>query len=451
MTTKNVQEFIGGSEVNQIFSVKDNLLARAHYTYTLSERRVMETLLALGIDSDLSSSSELVEATIFTKDHIELWGLDDSNGYKEVKGAASTLINKVITIRNDEQVVHKLTLLSESKYVDKSGALRVTFNPKIGPYIHDLKAFYTKTFVVHVRHFSSIKTWAFYEFLNSFAYKSTVEFSIEEVRKVLDTPEGYNASQFKRRILNVAISEVNKTNIRVVVKELKKEKGKRITHLQFDIRKMEQQSSLSELDIELDNNYPSYKERYNKFISKEFSMVMFRTFIDYRLDRGWAIGQVTLEKVIESIIEEAKYFKVSPNKIMDTLIMSGGKAPIRKYLAPYFDKEPPEKNSSKPKVVGRDIDREYKGYVGHSEHWDEILNFLLNNKTLDEAQVKNWLSPLQVRAKAKELILLSPSNFNYDWVNEKLLSTLEKASITMGKEVSIKLDKSFIDQGELDM
>ena len=224
---------------------KSNALCRAYYRFGLVEKRCMEALIS---KLHPLRSDNIQEIELRALEYAKAFGVDERIAYRDISNAVDAMLNRVIIVNEVPGKVRKLTLTAQAVYEEKAGKVTVMFNPLIVPHLMGLYNNFAKYPLKDAVDFSSSYTWRIYELLVSWAQDKkdtggllagwfTVE--VEELRKMLGVPEGYNWSMFQSRVLDVAQTELkDKAHILVTIEQRKT--SRKITHLNIKFIEDEQ-------------------------------------------------------------------------------------------------------------------------------------------------------------------------------------------------------------------
>ena len=220
---------------------KHNSLIQAGYRLTLSEMRII--LYGISMINPMSDDFPL-EYQINIKSFINLFMLKKNTGiYTDIK---ETVMGKFwereLTFDIGNGVKERLRWLTNIKYGDKHGFIKIYINPHLKPLLHQLKGQFTSYHLEKVALFQSIYSVRIYEIaimrLNKHA-KSKCSFILEVslLKENLDLVGKYKlCSDFNRRVLEPAKKEINKySDIRLSYK-LKKQ-GKAFHKIKFSVSK----------------------------------------------------------------------------------------------------------------------------------------------------------------------------------------------------------------------
>jgi plasmid replication initiation protein len=144
--------------------------------------------------------------------------MDDTSGknYSDLKDAIKEIADKSIWVKLDNG---KDTLLRwiEKPYIDEnSGLVQIKLDNDMKPFLLQLKDNFTQYELLWTLNFRSKYSIRLYELVKSLHFHEleeyTREFTLDELRKLLDA-ENYNTYQtFKTRVLEPSVKEINETS-----------------------------------------------------------------------------------------------------------------------------------------------------------------------------------------------------------------------------------------------
>lgn len=215
--------------------VKGNALIEASHRLGETEQRLV--LLAILKAREMGNSIEQLKGkqlTISADDYVKHFHVDKQSAYVTLKNAALKLFEakwgyKCIDA-NGNVAVHYERFTQNAVYVNKQGIVRIKFADAIIPFLMELERHFTSYEIKYVTQLSSGYSIRLYEFFMQYLDKSKgkgwLEISYESLRFRfgLLNHEYEKMSNFKNRILDFSIKEINeKTNL-IVTYEQKKEK-----------------------------------------------------------------------------------------------------------------------------------------------------------------------------------------------------------------------------------
>ena len=132
----------------------------------------------------------------------------------------------------------KLKQLSWVSYVEydvSNGKIEIAFDPRLKPYLLQLKREFTSYKLKHVLELKSSYSIRIYEILKKWQTIGKIEIQLEDLRKMLGVTDKYlEYHNFKKRVLNKAKTEINeKTDLSFDFEEVKT--GRMVTGIKFFI------------------------------------------------------------------------------------------------------------------------------------------------------------------------------------------------------------------------
>jgi plasmid replication initiation protein len=127
--------------------------------------------------------------------------------------------------------------VSSAEYVNGEGIIKLSFSPKLKPYLLQLKTQFTSYRLSNVLSLNSTYSIRLYELMKKWQHLGKWENSVEELKLKFGVPkESYQRyNHFKTRVILRAVEEVNaKTDLSIDYKEIKKGRG--VDRIEFTIR-----------------------------------------------------------------------------------------------------------------------------------------------------------------------------------------------------------------------
>lgn len=217
--------------------VKSNALVEASFRLGLNEQRLILTCISQVRRDEILTDQVMysISASEFSK----ICGVDQKTAYRELRTAALTLKRREVRITQEPNGAgnHKETLISgwvqSIKYSEKDGTVRLRFNHDIIPYLSELNRSFTTYKLKNVVRMSSSYGVRIYELLTQWLAFKEREVSITWLKESLQLEKKYpNIFDFKRRVLDPAIEDINK-NSDLWVKWEQRKTGRKVTHIRF--------------------------------------------------------------------------------------------------------------------------------------------------------------------------------------------------------------------------
>lgn len=242
---------------------RDDMIQKSRHQLSLREQRVV--LYAISkIKPDDTSFQEYV---FDIKDFYALCGIEDES-YTELKAILKGLADRSWWAEIDDKGTESLLRwFSTMRTNKKSGKVTIKFHEDMMPFLLELTAqdaFYTGYQLQYILPMSSQYGPRLYELLKSYQKNNiTWFFDVDELRRVLNAQNYTDFYDFRRRVIDPAVEEINKyTDIKVAY-DTKKE-GRRVARVEFymigkkPLEILETQMTIQE---ELDGQYSLFDRR----------------------------------------------------------------------------------------------------------------------------------------------------------------------------------------------
>lgn len=230
--------------------VKDNALINASYNLDLVEQRLI--LLAIIEARETGKGINANDALeVHASSYINHFNVEKHTAYAVLKQAADDLFERRFSYQfsntngNTEYV--KSRWVSEIRYVENEALIKLIFAPSVVPLITRLEQHFTSYELKQVSQLSSRYAIRLYELL--IAWRSTGKtpiFELTEFRNQLGIADDeYKRMElFKRRVLDVAISQVNDFTD-IVVKYEQHKKGRTISGFSFNFKQKQERKKIN--------------------------------------------------------------------------------------------------------------------------------------------------------------------------------------------------------------
>lgn len=230
--------------------VKDNALINASYNLDLVEQRLV--LLAIIQARDTGKGINANDAlTIHASNYIETFKVEKHTAYAVLKDACKVLFDRRFTYqsmtnRGNIKTTHS-RWVSEISYIDNEATVSLIFSPSVVPLITRLEERFTTYELKQVSQLTSRYATRLYELL--IAWRSTGKtpiFEVDTFKQQLGIAEDeyIRSDNFKRRVLEIAISQIN-TFTDITIKLEQHKTGRSISGYSFTF-KAKKQSKLIE-------------------------------------------------------------------------------------------------------------------------------------------------------------------------------------------------------------
>lgn len=269
--------------------VKSNQMIEASYKLSLQEQRIILYMVSMIKPED----EDFKPVRISLKKFASMIDVQNTN-HTYMQQITRSLLERVLTIRKPRSVL-QIGWLSSAEYFFGQGYAEFCFDPKLKPYLLQLKERFTKyhlNYIIRLKHSYSIR---FYELLKQYEPIGWRLFCLDDLKAILGiTPDEYRLySNFKLKVLNPVQKEFNtkynKQELDFIFEYEEQKEGRKVTGLRFKIVKPpvqmelfegntyedEQERSLDALEVEL-RSFKLTKKQTSLLIKKNTPEVIRR-------------------------------------------------------------------------------------------------------------------------------------------------------------------------------
>lgn len=213
---------------------RNELIQRASYDLTAIEQK----FLCYVISKIKPTDKEFERVIISAIDFADITGIDRRNVYREFQKMAESFKNKAHWIKIENEDVELFQVFLKPRYNERMGNLSVILDPDLKKYLLELSGNYTLYELWNILSLKSKYSIRLYELYKSYAYQKENTFDIDHLKGMLCCENYKNFADFKKRVLEPAVNEINKlTDLNVEYQTIRKGKGGRISKIQFSINR----------------------------------------------------------------------------------------------------------------------------------------------------------------------------------------------------------------------
>lgn len=226
--------------MNKNLVVKTNRLNQAFQTLSLSELHLIQLAIVDARETGTGLNTD-TPLRIDAMRYAEVFNTTRQNAYQRMKEAEDTLFNRRFSFYDEDGYLVKSRWISQVKYLNDEGAIEVVFTPAVVQgisRIDGVKEFFTQYLLSQTANLTSVYSARLYELL--IQWKSTgkvpiIELDVFREQLGLGANEYKLMSDFKKRVLELAINEINeKTDITVSYEQHKR--GRLISGFSFKFK-----------------------------------------------------------------------------------------------------------------------------------------------------------------------------------------------------------------------
>jgi plasmid replication initiation protein len=218
------------------YTVAANDIIRGKQSMTLQTARLIRLLITQVVKED----KDLKTYTCRISDLANFLNVDSSNLYRDIRQICSCAMFSTVSIGtgNPKEPWEMFHWISTAKY-DGNGTLTLRLSDEIKPYVLELEKWFTQYQLKNILEFNSYYAIRLYELLKckdgeSSNSKIELEFEVDELRQYFDCEKKYQKiSQFKEKVINTAVREINEKSD-LWVNPTYKKTGRAITSVVFE-------------------------------------------------------------------------------------------------------------------------------------------------------------------------------------------------------------------------
>ena len=216
---------------SQLVVKHNDLIQRGKNNLTLTQQKLIAYIISLIKPTD----TELKKYEINVSDFCELCGIDRNYFYSEFKDIIDDIDNKAFWIETEEKVF-KFRWFLKAEYIKHQGKVLLLLDDDIKDYLLGMKERYTAYELYNILAMKSKYSVSVYELYKSYSYKTEQTFDIDTLKDLLSASHYTNFKDFRTRVLEVAIKDINQyTDLFVSYDVIKR--GRKVVKVKFNIKK----------------------------------------------------------------------------------------------------------------------------------------------------------------------------------------------------------------------
>ena len=221
-------------ELREYKVVKSNdLIQHTRFILTALEQKIILYLISKIKPTDISFE----EHEFHIREFFEVCRIDKDNGanYKYLKQTLKNLRDKSIWIKLPNGSQATLSWFTGVIINEKSGIVTIRFNDMMKPHLLQLKEKFTQFSVYYILAMRSLYSVRLYELLKSYENMGGWKFELEELKTRLSAETYSRYPDFKRKVIDTAVREINDYGDISVTYAVEK-RGNKVTHVNFHVR-----------------------------------------------------------------------------------------------------------------------------------------------------------------------------------------------------------------------
>lgn len=233
----------GDKQMNSDYNINNKVVQANQFiqqtNWTLKETQLK--LLKVFI-SCIDTKHPTGTVNITKKELVQVLGDDYKNHYTYLINQIRSLQTS-IKLYEDEKKITYVSLINDFTWYKESEFVTVEFSKKILPYLVDLNERFLQYDVYNVRGFNSKYGLILYEYLLSRERQERDKdheyfISLNDLKRLTGTMDKYErVDAFERKIVKVAMKDINNANVEFLMKYEKVKTGRNIIGIKFMLRK----------------------------------------------------------------------------------------------------------------------------------------------------------------------------------------------------------------------
>ena len=210
---------------------QSNKLVEARYNLPLGELRLILTMIARIQPED----ADFKEYRINVREFADFLGIDKNSVYREFHKIQKSIVSRVLVFFEEDGPL-AVGWVSSAKYLEKEGAVLLCFDPKLKPYLLQLKGNFTSSKLDMLLSFKSQYTMRVYNLLKQYENLKERQFEVDTLREILGIRKDQYIlySNFKKDILEATKKELqSKSDLYFEFDEIKH--GRKVGAIRFHI------------------------------------------------------------------------------------------------------------------------------------------------------------------------------------------------------------------------
>lgn len=254
--------------------VKTNRLIEALQTLSLAETRLLQ-LAIVGARESGNGLDSSIPLSISASEYAKEFKVTPEAGYLALKSAEETLFERRFTLIDSDKNPIKSRWVQDVKYIQEQGRIEITLSRVVAKEItkiDGLKDFFTSYLLEKTSGLNSVYAIRLYELLIKWkTVKKTNVYEIENFRNQLGlgVTEYKQMNNFKARVLDVAVDQINK-NTDITVKYEQHKRGVKIYGFSFSF-KFKEEKKHSKIESDTSDIFNNLTEKQIALFSSQIA------------------------------------------------------------------------------------------------------------------------------------------------------------------------------------
>lgn len=228
----------------QLVVKHNDLIQKARFNLTVTQQKLIAYLISLIKPTD----EDFKTYCISVRDFCALTGSEIRRCYKDLQDIIDDIDNKCFWFADSNGKTRKFRWFAETAYVEGKGKIEIILAPTLKEYLLHLQSHFTAYQIYNILALKSKYAIRMFELFKSYQFVNEKEIEINELKQLLYAENYKTFKDFKERVLDRAIEEINIYTI-LDVSYTKVRKGNKIAALNFKIReKTDQRQQIAQMN-----------------------------------------------------------------------------------------------------------------------------------------------------------------------------------------------------------
>lgn len=188
--------------------VKSNkIIQKARYELSAQELKI----LAYVFSKIKPTDTEFKSYTISVSEFCDICGIDRRNGgnYAYIKNTVKQLVDKSFFLELDDGTITTVSWVNKAWLDARSGRIRIRLDEDLQEYICGLYSNFTTYQLLSTLPMKSAYSFRIFELLKSYSFTGEHTFDVAELKRLLMAEHFVNFKDFRRRVIEIAVKEIN--------------------------------------------------------------------------------------------------------------------------------------------------------------------------------------------------------------------------------------------------
>jgi len=194
-------------ERTQLVVKSNDLIQKARFQLSVQEQKIILYLISKIKPDD----KDFIHQDFSIVDFCKVCGMDYDSGknYKNVKDTIKALSDKSVWLTLESGTETLVRWINKAWINKKSGLIKMRLDDDMKPYLLQLKARFTQYELFYTLAMRSQYSIRLYELLKSYEYRRKWTFELDELKRILSAENYTLFGNFKGKVLDIAMREIN--------------------------------------------------------------------------------------------------------------------------------------------------------------------------------------------------------------------------------------------------